>query len=142
MDTSTTRVYPKKVFVPERFYRELATHLKRITLTSQAVIQDFDRRGDEPPTPLADLLVRAACSNLVIVRHIDIKDQLSPLRLQCSSSKGLPITWLLLSSIRAGMSQAILTRAEYCGPISKRLGLRRISSFLKSSAAWKELYRM
>jgi hypothetical protein len=66
-------------------------------LTPQAVIEHFDCRCDKPPTSLADLLVGTARSNLVIVRHVDVKDELSPLRLQRSSGERLTIPWLLLS---------------------------------------------
>jgi hypothetical protein len=39
------------------------------------MIQHLDRRCDIPPTPPTNLLVGAARPDLVVIGHIDIKDE-------------------------------------------------------------------
>jgi hypothetical protein len=62
------------------------------------VVKDFDGGGYITPAPLADLLIRTARSDLVVIRHIDIKDQLSSLRDQCTRRQRLPVSRLKLSA--------------------------------------------
>ena len=50
--------------------------------TSQRAVEDFDRHRDEAPAPLAHGLVLTARSDLVVVGHVDIKDELAQLRLE------------------------------------------------------------
>ncbi len=63
-------------------------------LTSKRVVQHFHRRCYISPAPPTDLLVRAARPDLIVIRHVDIEYQLSPLRLEGSSSQCLPISRL------------------------------------------------
>jgi len=62
------------------------------------MIEYFDRCGYETPTALTDLLVGATGTNLVVIRHIDIEDQLSSLWLQRPGGKRLSVSRLHVSS--------------------------------------------
>lgn len=69
VSTSSTGVDPHDVLKPK--------------VVPQSYIDYFDRHGDEAPTFVADVRLVAARSNLVIVRQIDVKDQLLRQRPKC-----------------------------------------------------------
>lgn len=54
-------------------------------------IEDTDRSADEAPAAFADVRSRAAGSDAVVVRHVDIKNELSLSRSKSAGSYGLPI---------------------------------------------------
>jgi hypothetical protein len=66
-------------------------------LTPQTLVQDLDRRPNESPAPLTDLLVCAASTDLVVVSHIDIEHEFAALRLKRASGKRLAVTGLHVS---------------------------------------------
>ena len=66
---SPTRVHPHDVLEPE--------------IISQGHIDDFDCHCDEGPAFVADVCLIAACPNLVIIRKIDIEDELFGQRSEC-----------------------------------------------------------
>jgi len=65
------------------------------TLTPQSLVEDPHCRPDKSPAALADLLVRAAGTNLVVVGHIDIEHELAALRLERAGRQRLAVPWLL-----------------------------------------------
>ena len=61
VSTSPSRVHPHDMLKPEIF--------------TQRHINDFDRHGDELPALDANVGVVAACSDVIVVRQIDIEAQ-------------------------------------------------------------------
>ena len=54
------------------------------SFTPESPVDDLDSNSDEPPTLGADVCLLTACPNVIIVRHIDIKDKLFALSLEVS----------------------------------------------------------
>lgn len=59
------------------------------------MVEDLDSRGDEAPAALANLFVRAAGTNLVVVSHVNVEDKLSALGLEGASGEGLAVPGLV-----------------------------------------------
>jgi hypothetical protein len=62
--------------------------------TPQRLVEDLDRSANERPAALADLLVRAAGTDLIVVGHIDIEDELAALRLERAGRERLAVAGL------------------------------------------------
>lgn len=70
-------------FLPLRPQLEQASRLTALVgeLTSKGMVKDLDGCGDVTPTQLTYPLVRTARPDLVVIRHVDIEYEFSPLRL-------------------------------------------------------------
>jgi len=66
----------------------------RSKLTSQSRVQDSRSSSNEPPAPLAHVLVLTACSDLVVVGHVDIEDELASKRDEGGWTEGLLVSRL------------------------------------------------
>lgn len=55
------------------------------------MIQHLYGGGDKAPAPLTNGFVRAARSDLIVIGHINIKNELSPLWLKSARGKRLPV---------------------------------------------------
>jgi hypothetical protein len=106
-----------------------------LKLTPECVVEHLDGSSNEAPAALADLLVGAARADLVVVGHVNVEHELAALRLQRAGRKRLAVARLVSADRNVGQ----LTRWLYCGPISKREGVRRSTSFWKSRAVLNEL---
>ena len=129
MNATTTGIHPQ--------------HVLKAKIIAQDSVDDLSSHGDEGPTPLADLFVSTARSDRIVVCHVDIKDELSKQRLEGGFVERLLVLWLRRRSQHShnDQSKGLRTLPEYTGPISKRAGMRRQTSFLRSSALEKLLYR-
>lgn len=80
MNSATTRVHPEQVLVAKPL--------------SHGSIEDTDRSADEAPAAFADVRSRTARSDAVVVRHVNIKNELSLSGGKCARPYGLPVTRL------------------------------------------------
>lgn len=55
------------------------------------MIQHFHGGGNKAPAPPTNSLVRATRSDLIVISHINIKNELSPLWLKSARGKRLPV---------------------------------------------------
>jgi hypothetical protein len=62
MNSATTRVHPEQMLVPK--------------LLPYGRVEHTDRSADEAPAMFADIRTRTACSDTIVVRHIDVKYEL------------------------------------------------------------------
>lgn len=93
MDTTTTRVDPEEVTEAKGFWQ--VSKLNSNLPTSQSFVEDLHSRSNETPAAFADLLVRAASTDLVIVGHIDIENELTALRLKRTCRERLAVARLV-----------------------------------------------
>lgn len=63
-------------------------------LTSQALVQHLDCRSDETPTSPTYVSSGTTRPDLVIIRHIDIKDELSKFWAKDMLGNGFTVSWL------------------------------------------------
>ena len=62
MNSAATRVHPEQVLVAK--------------LLSYGRVEHTDRSADEAPAAFADVRTRTACSDAIVVRHVDVKNEL------------------------------------------------------------------
>lgn len=65
-----------------RVYPPPTSSLRLHTLTTQRPVEQLDRDGDELPASRTDLFVLTARSDLIVICHVDIKDELASQWLQ------------------------------------------------------------
>lgn len=76
---------------------EFRIHFKVSRRTAQRMVEHLYCSSNVAPTTNTNISTRAARSDLVVIRHIDIEHELSLLRPQCGSLHRLPISWLCIA---------------------------------------------
>lgn len=92
VDTTSSGIHPQKVFVPE--------------LIAECAIKDAYCSSDELPAAFADIGSGAACTDRVVVRHINVENELAQLRRECSGANSLLISWLERHVFRQNHAQS------------------------------------
>ena len=63
-------------------------------LVPEGAVEHAHRGGDESPAASANVGAGAACTDRVVVGHVDIEDELAELGAEGSGADGLLVSWL------------------------------------------------
>jgi hypothetical protein len=69
--------------------------MRKAKVFAQCDVDDFYGHCNERPTPVTDRCAGTACTDIVVIRHIDIKDQLLHERAESAGfAEGFAIAWI------------------------------------------------